>query len=287
MPSGIGYTINIPIRQVDAQDVLDAFVYLNNYQDKVDLGYGVLEPNPMTKEQFVASCCTQFMLNIYKNYMIEKAESDARVIAEQESAQRAKEVATWFDNLRTESYTTNPYTNYPVCVGGTSYQTYQNEPVTIELLATDPENLPLTFEILPSNNFSHQLSGNSLTVTPSTDFVGFTTVEFKAFNGTKFSQTVYHSLEVLSVAPQGQAISAIVLKNTPEDILLLGIDPKSKPLSYSIVIPPLNGSVTLNNGIVTYTPNTDVTGADIFSYVISNGTAESPEYFISVDILEN
>ena len=71
MPSGIGYTINIPIRQVDAQDVLDAFVYLNNYQDKVDLGYGVLEPNPMTKEQFVASCCTQFMLNIYKNYMID------------------------------------------------------------------------------------------------------------------------------------------------------------------------------------------------------------------------
>ena len=74
MPTGVGYTIQVPIRSLDAQDVKDAFALYYNYKEKVDLGLGVLENNPVTKEDFVTSCCTQFMLNIYKNYMVEKAE---------------------------------------------------------------------------------------------------------------------------------------------------------------------------------------------------------------------
>ena len=287
MPSGIGYTITIPIRQVDAQDVLDAFAYLNNYQDKVDLGFGVLEPNPITKEQFVASCCTQFMLNIYKNYMIEKAESDARLVAEQQAAQRAQEVTIWFDTLRTESFTTNPYTNYPVCIGGSTFETYRNQSVILNLAANDPENLTLTFEVNPSNQFTLELSGNSLTATPLNNFIGSATIEFRAFNGTKYSPTVNHSINVLSDAPIGQDLTALVLKNTSEDITLSGTDPKSKPLTYTLTVPPLLGTATVNGNIVTFVPTTDFTGSDIFYYKISNGAVDSAEYSVSVTILEN
>ena len=49
MPDNVGYTIQVPIRTVDAEDVKNAFAQMYNYQERVDLGLGVLEPNPVTK----------------------------------------------------------------------------------------------------------------------------------------------------------------------------------------------------------------------------------------------
>lgn len=286
MPSGIGYTITVPIREIDAQDVKDAFSHFYNYQEKVDLGFGVLEPNPMTKEQFVASCCTQFMLNIYKNYMIEKAEKDAKLTAQLESDQRAADVALWFDTLRKESYNVDPYTNYPVCVGGSFYQVYENESLTLELIASDPNNDPLTFEVNPSTNFTSQIIGNTLTVTPNYNFMGFTSIEFRAFNGTKYSPTEYHSLEVLESSPTAQVIQTSVIKNGSTDITLLGSDPRNMPLTYSIVTAPVNGSYTLNDNIVSYSPYTDVVGDDTFTYKVSNGSSESSDFSVMIQIVE-
>ena len=34
MPTGVGYTIKVPIRSLDAQDVKDAFAFYYNYQEK-------------------------------------------------------------------------------------------------------------------------------------------------------------------------------------------------------------------------------------------------------------
>lgn len=286
MPSGIGYTITVPIRVTDAQDVLEAFSYFYNYQEKIDLGFGALEPNPVNKEQFVASCCTQFMLNIYKNYMIEKAELDARLQAQEEALQRAKEVTTWFDTLRLESFPVNPYTDYPVCIGGTLYQTYENESITLELSATDPNNQPLTFEVKSSQDYSYQLSETALTVTPNYNFMGYSTIEFRAFNGTKYSPSEYHTLEVLESSPTAQVINASVNQNGNVDITLLGTDPRNLPLVYSVVTPPVNGNVSLSNNVASYSPFTDVTGDDTFTYKVSNGSSESAEFSVIITILE-
>ena len=286
MPSGIGYTITVPIRQVDAQDVLDAFSYFYNYQEKIDLGFGALEPNPVSKEQFVASCCTQFMLNIYKNYMIEKAELDAKLQAEEQAVQRAKDVTAWFDTLRLESYPVNPFTDHPVCIGGTLYQTYENESVTLELMATDPNNQPLTFEVKSSPDYTFQLSGTALTVTPNYNFMGYSAIEFKAFNGAKYSPVEYHTLEVLESSPSAQNIDATVNKNGSVDITLLGSDPRNYSLTYSIVTPTVNGNVTLLNNIASYTPFADVVGDDTFTYKVSNGSSDSAEYTVNIYILE-
>ena len=94
MPDNVAYTIQVPIRQVDAEDVKNAFAKMFSYPEKVDLGFGVLEPNPITKEVFVEKCCAQFLFNIYKNYMVQKAENDAKIAAENESNQRSQEVVS-------------------------------------------------------------------------------------------------------------------------------------------------------------------------------------------------
>lgn len=199
MPVGVGYTVQVPVREIDAQDVKDAFCHFFNYPEKVDLGFGVLENNPVTKEQFVASCCTQFMLSIYKNYMIEKVEADAKALAEQQAASRAIETAAWFDNLRLESLETNPYTNHPVAVGGGLYETNKNTQIDITLSATDPDNLPLTFEIVQNENYQCSVSYNIVSIIPNTDYIGSTNIGFKCFNGTKYSPVVYHELTVNDV----------------------------------------------------------------------------------------
>ena len=199
MPVGVGYTVQVPIREIDSQDVKDAFCSFFNYPEKVDLGFGVLENNPVTKEQFVASCCTQFMLSIYKNYMIEKAEADAKALAEQQAATRALETAAWFDNLRLESLGSNPYTNHPVAVGGGFYETTKNTQIDITLSATDPDNLPLTFEINPNENYQSSVSYNVVSIFPNTDYVGLTNLGFRCFNGTKYSPVVYHEISFIDV----------------------------------------------------------------------------------------
>ena len=101
----LGFTINVPIRDVDAQDVKDAFAATYGYRETIDLGNGIMEPNPVTKEQFVKSCCTQFLLTILKSYSIENAELVARNEASTAASQRAQENIALFDNLKIkESY---------------------------------------------------------------------------------------------------------------------------------------------------------------------------------------
>ena len=74
----LGFTINVPIRDVDSADVKNAFASAYGYRETIDLGNGILEPNPVSKEQFVTSCCTQFLLSILKAYTVESAEAQAR-----------------------------------------------------------------------------------------------------------------------------------------------------------------------------------------------------------------
>ena len=60
------FTINVPIREADGEDVKNAFATAYGYTDTINAGNGVLVPNPITKEQFVQQCCINFMLNITK-----------------------------------------------------------------------------------------------------------------------------------------------------------------------------------------------------------------------------
>ena len=66
-----------------------------------------------------------------------------------------------------------------------------------------------------------------------------------------------------------------LLMNTPLSQLLLGSDPDGDNLSYSIVTEPSHGSVTLSGNQFTYTPNTDFTGTDTFTFRAHDGNGYS------------
>ena len=94
------FTVNVPVRDVDAEDVKNAFADAYGYRDTIDVGNGVSYPNPLTKEEFVTQCCTSFLLSILKGYMVEHAEELARSTATSEAAARAAENVALFDEAR-------------------------------------------------------------------------------------------------------------------------------------------------------------------------------------------
>ena len=58
-------------------------------------------------------------------------------------------------------------------------------------------------------------------------------------------------------------------------------------MQFSIVNGPQNGQlgeINQENGTVWYTPNENFTGSDTFTYKVNDGTVDSPEATVTVDV---
>ena len=76
--------------------------------------------------------------------------------------------------------------------------------------------------------------------------------------------------------PVTQDINETIERNSVKEIQLLGTDVNTNHvLTYEITTEPSNGSYSLDNNIVTYTPNTDFTGTDTFTDIANDGTFDS------------
>jgi len=192
------FTVNVPVRDVDAEDVRNAFADAYGYRENIDLGDGVSYPNPLTKEQFVTQCCTSFLLSILKGYMIENAEAIARTSAAAEAAARAAENVALFDAARLAALPVDPFTNHPTA-DDQNVTLSLNDSLIITLTGTDPDGVSIDFEIVtnPVNGIV-ELSGGQATYTPNTDFVGIDSFTFKSFNGTKYSPSSTVNIEVVN-----------------------------------------------------------------------------------------
>ena len=192
------FTVNVPIRDVDAEDVRNAFADAYGYRDAIDLGNGVSYPNPVSKEQFVTECCTSFLLSILKGYMVEHAEDLARIAAEAEAATRAAENVALFDAASLAALPVDPFTNHPTAADQ-NVTLSLNDSLIVTLEGTDPDGISIDFEIVdnPSNGVVELLGGQA-TYTPNTDFVGVDLFTFKAFNGTKYSPVATVNIEVVN-----------------------------------------------------------------------------------------
>ena len=283
----LGFTINVPIRDVDAQDVKDAFAATYGYRETIDLGNGIMEPNPVTKEQFVKSCCTQFLLTILKSYSIENAELVARNEASSAASQRAQENIALFDAARIEALPVNPFENYPTVEEATA-SISKGDNAVINLVASDPDNLPLTFEVVnqPSDG-TVLISDSELLYTPDVNFSGQAVISIKAFNGTKYSPPVNVVIDVVSHNPIASTLHVSVVKNGTISIDLSGTDPENDSLTYSVDTPSVNGTLFQNDtNTQTYVPNTDFVGEDSFTFKAFDGVYYSDPATVHITVTE-
>ena len=277
------FTVNVPVRDVDAEDVKNAFADAYGYRETIDVGDGVSYPNPLTKEQFVTQCCTTFLLSILKGYMIEHAEEIARNTATAEAAIRAAENVALFDAARLAALPVDPFTNHPIVENQNLNFLLQDGSLTITLSGSDPESLPLTFEIIDNFiNGTVDFSNDTVVFTPNSS--GIYSLTYKAFNGTKYSNmgTIFVNVTTNSPTATPQSISIPI--NSTATVTLSGFDPNDLELTHSIVESTTHGDLTIDDNVCTYTPFADYVGLDAFTFTSSNGTYTSDPATVTIEV---
>ena len=83
--------------------------------------------------------------------------------------------------------------------------------------------------------------------------------------------------------PYAHSQSISMIRNTPQAITLTG---SGLNLSYSIVTPPAHGTLSGTPPNLTYTPATNYSGTDSFTFLVNNGNGNSSPTTISINISE-
>jgi hypothetical protein len=94
------FIVSIPIRQEDAQNVIDAFTSKRPYNapvpaDTVLDNAGNVITNPITKQNYVEDCVAYFILDVVQSYLVRKATAEARINADENAATVVSELETW------------------------------------------------------------------------------------------------------------------------------------------------------------------------------------------------
>lgn len=275
------FTINIPIRNIDADDVKNAFAFSYGYEDTVLIG-GVTVPNPITKEEFVKQKCINFMLDITRAHLVKSEEIAARESAQVAADSRSAEVTQWFDDRRLESIGgISIFQNFPT-VDNLNLTTNKNESVSFTPTGTDPNGLPLTFTITanPLHGTVAGVSPNFIYV-PSNRYFGNDSFKIKANNGSKFSLEGTASIQINRTLTSVDAYHS--LRKNQSLIINLSAHDNVGEVTFSVVDAPDNGALVGTNP-VTYTPNTDFIGLDVFTFTCADETLSGNIGTITIDV---
>ena len=159
---------------------------------------------------------------------------------------------------------------------------------SITLAGTDT-NTPaqaLTFTIASSPSHG-ALSGTApaVTYTPTPGYNGadsFTFTVTNVYGLTSAPATV--SITVPAGTPSADNLAINVSTNVPMSVTLSGTDPDIPPLAlgFAVGTGPLHGTLSGTAPNLTYTPNTNYTGTDSFTYSSSNGQKSSATATVSI-----
>lgn len=186
----------------------------------------------------------------------------------------------------TVTITVTPVNDLPVATPRT-LSTARNTAVAIALTGTDVEGSPLSYTVV-SHPPHGTLSGTppNLTYTPKNDYSGSDSFTFRVNDGTANSANATVSITVASTnrAPLAHAKSVNTMMSKPVNVELVGTDADANPLSYRIVSAPANGTLSGTPPNVVYKPKTRWSGADQFTYVVNDGTVDSPAATVNVKV---
>ncbi|NEO44624.1 MAG: tandem-95 repeat protein [Moorea sp. SIO4A3] len=181
----------------------------------------------------------------------------------------------------------------PVATDDTA-STELNTAVDINVLAndTDAEDDALTVVIdqqgANGTAVVNDVDG-TITYTPVDGFTGSDTFTYQVSDGTNPPVTATVSVDVTAVneAPVAADDTATTTPNTAVDINVLAndSDPDGDELTVTIEQQQFNGTAVVNpDNTITYTPNDGFTGADSFTYQVSDGTNPAVTATVSVDV---
>ena len=280
-PDAINFTIEVPIRLDDANDVMNAFATSYGYSETVEVGQGMTQPNPISKEIFVSQCVENFVMNVLKAHMVKKEFELARNTAEQLAASRQLDAAQWFDARRIEAI--RPSIN--------SGDLIIDEDTTGDFVAdsVDPNGKALSYSVsVQPLHGSVSVLDNVFTYTPNANYSGLDAFSIVASNDICSSENGIVSVVVNAVNDvlTVDSFTTNLDKNTTVDVELTGVDLDGETFDYVVVDSPVHGELSGTAPLLTYTPEADFVGVDSFTYKITNATEESTLGTVTINVNE-
>ena len=280
-PDAINFTIEVPIRLDDANDVMNAFATSYGYSETVEVGQGMTQPNPISKEIFVSQCVENFVMNVLKAHMVKKEFELARNTAEQLAASRQLDAAQWFDARRIEAI--RPSIN--------SGDLIIDEDTTGDFVAVsvDPNSKALSYSVsVQPLHGSVSALDNVFTYTPNANYSGLDAFSIVASNDICSSENGIVSVVVNAVNDvlTVDSFTTNLDKNTTVDVELTGVDLDGETFDYVVVDSPVHGELSGTAPLLTYTPEADFVGVDSFTYKITNTAEESALGTVTINVNE-
>ncbi len=170
-------------------------------------------------------------------------------------------------------------------------ETSEDHAIPMQISATSPAGLPLTYSILSSP--AHGTLGGAapnLTYTPAPDFNGTDSFTFSASDGSLDSAVATVTITVTPVndPPVAMPDAYVTSEDTPlngTSVLANDFDVDGDPFTAILVTGPAHGTVNLNgNGAFVYTPASNYNGADSFTYRAKDGGGFSDPVTVSLTI---
>ena len=188
-------------------------------------------------------------------------------------------------------------TNLPPVANNDAYSTNVNTPLTVPapgVLAndTDPQGASLTALLVsgPSHGTLTLNSNRSFSYTPASNYTGSDSFSYRASNGPLSSGTARASITVSALPPLANNDNYNTLQNNALSVAAPGVlgndsDPQGSSLTAHLVSGPSHGKLTLNaNGSFAYTPTTNYTGSDSFSYTANDRTLSSSAATVTITV---
>ena len=164
--------------------------------------------------------------------------------------------------------------------------------VNIDLYGDDVESgshASLSYNIVtnPSNGSLGSISDNRVLYTPNSNFNGQDTFTYNSNDGSSDSNvaTVTINIGATDDTPVANDISESTLEDATKEITLNGTDPDNDSLTYYVQSNPSNGTLgSLNGNTISYTPNTNWNGTDIFTYKVRDGNSDSNTGVVTITV---
>ncbi|MBM7702908.1 Ig-like domain-containing protein [Metabacillus iocasae] len=180
--------------------------------------------------------------------------------------------------------------NDPPVTQDYSLTTLEDTLVEGAIVATDPDGDGLTFTLqdAPQNGVVNVNPDGTYSYIPNENFNGVDTfsVLVSDAEGSTAVSTVTIKVIPVNDPPVVPDYSFTTQEETPVLGAVIGTDTEGELLVYSLQSPPVNGDVTVNvDGTFTYTPNTDFTGSDTFTVLVSDEQGLGAVSTITINVL--
>ncbi len=203
-----------------------------------------------------------------------------------------------YSNTATVTISINPINDAPVAYPD-SYSTDEGVPLTINAPGVlsndiDVDGDPLTaVKVTDPSHGSVTLNSNGgFTYSPGEGFHGIDTFTYKAYDGMAYSnlETVTITVNAVNHPPEATddfVTVAMDSTNNKINVLTNDNDPDGDSLIIIDVSAASHGTTTTDGSFVYYSPTTGYSGADSFTYTISDGHGGTDTASVSVTVQAN